>query len=317
MSTRPEAHQGLACRAISLGELAVAPLQRSRQPAAAASPCSPARSAPYPENDAELFAAAADFEVTYAQYADFQNRMEHYWCLRWLVQERLEEASATVVRENVVRFDALPLVTRVADLPPLAADTRVRLAIGRIDLSRHDARDAIRGACGGLVPCGAILSADARQAGQSTTPILASRGCAAEGCSAAADLARWRFPSRERCRCRSSSSEPPADRLLTMAIAASILLHSIVLVLQVQSIRSVRARPERAAARGRTGECQVHFEADQGGDPRPGESRWRRQHRCEPSRQEPAAGVAARQRVDRAGRGDSEIRASAAGGRGK
>jgi exoribonuclease-2 len=60
--------------------------------------------------------------------------MEHYWCLRWLLQERMTEMTATVLRENLVRFDALPVVTRVADLPPLAADTRVRLVIGRIDL---------------------------------------------------------------------------------------------------------------------------------------------------------------------------------------
>jgi exoribonuclease-2 len=60
--------------------------------------------------------------------------MEHYWCLRWLLQEGVTQTTASVMRENLVRFDSLPLVTRVADLPALASDTRVWLSVGRIDL---------------------------------------------------------------------------------------------------------------------------------------------------------------------------------------
>jgi len=133
MSTKPEAHQGLG---VEQYLWASSPLRRysdlvnQRQLLALIGGEKP----PYAENDAELFAAAADFELTYAQYAEFQNRMEHYWCLRWILQERVEEAAASVIRENLVRFDGLPLVIRVADLPALAPDTRVRLAIGRIDL---------------------------------------------------------------------------------------------------------------------------------------------------------------------------------------
>jgi exoribonuclease-2 len=133
MSTKPDPHQGLG---VAQYLWASSPLRRysdlvnQRQLLAVVAGEKP----PYAEGDAELFAAAADFEVTYAQYAEFQNRMEHYWCLRWLLQERVTETTATVMRENLVRFDALPLVTRVADLPPLAADARVRLVIGRVDL---------------------------------------------------------------------------------------------------------------------------------------------------------------------------------------
>jgi exoribonuclease II len=90
--------------------------------------------APYPENDPELFAALADFEATYSQYADMQDRMEHYWCLRWLVQEGVGECTASVIRENLVRFDRLPIVMRLPDMPNQGPLTRVRLAIGRIDL---------------------------------------------------------------------------------------------------------------------------------------------------------------------------------------
>jgi len=115
MSTRPGEHQGWASRT-TCGELAAAPLQRPRQPAADPR-AGGRRAAAYGDNDAELFAVVADFEATYGQYAEFQDRMEHYWCLRWLLQEGVQETGATVIRENLVRFDRLPLIVRLPDLP--------------------------------------------------------------------------------------------------------------------------------------------------------------------------------------------------------
>ncbi len=132
MSTKPEPHQGLG---VAHYLWASSPLRRysdlvnQRQLIAAVT----GDPLPYVEGDAELFAVLGAFEVTYAQYAEFQSRMEHYWCLRWLEQEKPREATASVVRDNLVRFDALPLYVRVADLPA-AAGPRVRLAIGAVDL---------------------------------------------------------------------------------------------------------------------------------------------------------------------------------------
>ena len=133
MSTRPGEHQGLGLAHYLWSS---SPLRRysdllnQRQLLAALAGDRP----PYADNDPELFAALTDFEATYSQYAEFQDRIEHYWCLRWLLQERVTETMATVIRDNLIRFDSVPLVVRLADLPSFAPETPVRIAIGRVDL---------------------------------------------------------------------------------------------------------------------------------------------------------------------------------------
>ena len=89
---------------------------------------------PFTRTSEALLSALRGFEVVYARYDEFQRKMEHYWCLRWLLQERIESVVASVLRENLVRVDRLPLTARVASLPELPVGARVRLAVGTIDL---------------------------------------------------------------------------------------------------------------------------------------------------------------------------------------
>ncbi len=42
---------------------------------------------PYAPNDAELFGIVSGFESAYSAYAEFQQKLERYWSLRWFEQE--------------------------------------------------------------------------------------------------------------------------------------------------------------------------------------------------------------------------------------
>lgn len=133
MSTVPASHAGLG---VEQYVWASSPLRRyvdlvnQRQLIAVAR----GEAAAYAKNDERLLAILREFESAYDAYSEFQRSMERYWCLRWLLQERIETVSATVLRENLCRFDDLPLVVRVASLPAFRPGDRVLLEVSNIDL---------------------------------------------------------------------------------------------------------------------------------------------------------------------------------------
>ena len=88
----------------------------------------------FQRGSAELLAAVSDFEATYNAYGEFQDRMENYWCLRWLIQENVKVVTASVVRDNLLRFSNLPYYARVPGLPAIAPGTVLELAVESIDL---------------------------------------------------------------------------------------------------------------------------------------------------------------------------------------
>ena len=92
------------------------------------------RRPPFTRTSDALLAAVRAFEVTYARYDEHQRAMEGYWTLRWLLQEEVRFIAGVVLRENLVRFEGLPLVTRVPSLPAVNPGTRVRLEVQSVDL---------------------------------------------------------------------------------------------------------------------------------------------------------------------------------------
>lgn len=133
MSVEPGGHQGLG---VSHYAWSSSPLRRyvdlvnQRQLIAWVSGTPP----PYSRTSDELGAAIRAFEIAYDAYSDIQRKLERYWCLRYLQQEKTEIAKASVLRESLVRLSGLPLVCRVPSLPNLPFGTEVEVEIGTIDL---------------------------------------------------------------------------------------------------------------------------------------------------------------------------------------
>ena len=132
MTTRAEPHQGLG---VAQYAWSTSPLRRAvdlinqRQIISVAQNIAPA----YPPNSEALTTHMRNFELTFQAYSEFQSRMERYCCLQYLIQEDAQIVHATVWRENLVRLDDLPYMTKVYGLPELKSGTRVSLQIQEVD----------------------------------------------------------------------------------------------------------------------------------------------------------------------------------------
>lgn len=85
--------------------------------------------APFKPKDADLFAIIGSFDAQYSAWGDYQNAMERYWCMRWLQQQDMRVVEASVLRDDLVRLDCAPLVTRVAGMPALERGDKVAIEI--------------------------------------------------------------------------------------------------------------------------------------------------------------------------------------------
>jgi exoribonuclease-2 len=128
MSTSAEMHEGIG---VSHYAWSTSPLRRyvdlvnQRQLIA----CVRGAPAPYATRDADLFAVVSAFDAAYGAYAEFQERMERYWSLRWLRQENIRRLRATVLRGDVLRLEGLPFVTRLPGMPELPRGQQIELEI--------------------------------------------------------------------------------------------------------------------------------------------------------------------------------------------
>jgi exoribonuclease-2 len=129
----PEVHEGIG---VSQYVWATSPLRRyidlvnQRQLIAIAQN----QPAPYSADNETLNYIKQNFEFVYSQYDEFQKTMERYWCLRWLLQEAVTDGIVVVIKENLVRFEKIPLYTRVIPMPEISPGKSVKVRVSNIDL---------------------------------------------------------------------------------------------------------------------------------------------------------------------------------------
>ena len=89
--------------------------------------------APFKPKDAQLFSIISGFDAAYAAYNGFQNGIERFWTMRYLVQNEVKELTATVMKDGLVRADDLPLVFKALGCEALPRGAAVRVRITGTD----------------------------------------------------------------------------------------------------------------------------------------------------------------------------------------
>lgn len=91
---------------------------------------------PFKPKEIALYAIMQSFEEIYSAYNEQQQRMEKYWCLKWLQQQKGGiggQVVAIVIKDNYLRLEEIPLQLVVPDIPIFQRDTRLLLTITHID----------------------------------------------------------------------------------------------------------------------------------------------------------------------------------------
>ncbi|MCF8168196.1 MAG: RNB domain-containing ribonuclease [Rhodoferax sp.] len=97
-----------------------------------------ALAAPFKPKDAELFSIISSFDAAYSAYNGYQGAMERFWTLQYVQQNSITELTATVIKDNLVRAEELPLVFPAMGAMGLPRGAQVRIKLGELDLITLD-----------------------------------------------------------------------------------------------------------------------------------------------------------------------------------
>jgi len=91
--------------------------------------------APFVPKDATLMGIAADFETSYQVYAEHQDRIEKFWCLRWIEQTGMPcQLKVRHLKEGMARVEKLPLYLAIPELTSHPRMTVAEIEVIAVDL---------------------------------------------------------------------------------------------------------------------------------------------------------------------------------------
>lgn len=82
-----------------------------------------------------LLEVVENFDSKYSKYIDFQNKMERYWSLQYILQENLSEFNATFIFKTSVQLEGIPIEVDLSSFTaPKPRGTKIRIRVYNINL---------------------------------------------------------------------------------------------------------------------------------------------------------------------------------------
>lgn len=99
--------------------------------------------APFKPKDAALFGIISAFDAAYRGYGSYQASMERFWTLQHIQRNGITELDCSVLRDDLVRANTLPLVINVLGATGLPRNAQVRVRLGGINLMALDVNGTV------------------------------------------------------------------------------------------------------------------------------------------------------------------------------
>ena len=102
-----------------------------------------ALAAPFKPKDADLFAIISSFEAAYSAYNAYQSSMERFWTLQYLQQQGVTELAGSIIKDQLLRAEALPLVLPVMGAQDAARGAQFKVRLGDINFITLDIQGTV------------------------------------------------------------------------------------------------------------------------------------------------------------------------------